>query len=84
MAEKSLFINIARVAWGFNIAKKVDENGVIIEPDASMMPGWMTIPGPFVCDLTVRSEGKKALIETVWDEARKGLKAGADDKFGVA
>ena len=78
VAEKSLFINIARVAWGFNIAKKVDVNGVITEPDASMVPGWMTIPGPFVCDFTVRSEGKKALIEAVWEEARKALKADGD------
>ena len=78
LAEKSLFLNIARVLWGFELSKKRDTHGDVIEPDANMVPGWMTIPLPFVCDITCRSPGKKEIIEAVWAEARKGLKPDGD------
>ncbi|KAI1622014.1 cytochrome P450 [Exophiala viscosa] len=74
VAEKSLYLNIARVLWAFDIAKKVGSDGKIVEPDASMVPGWMTIPVPFECDIRVRDEKKKALIDQIWKEAKKELK----------
>jgi hypothetical protein len=71
-------VNIARVLWAFNLAKKKDAEGSEIEPEAGMVPGWMTIPLPFVCEITCRSEQKKALIEDVWAQAKKGLKPDGD------
>ncbi|KEF51341.1 uncharacterized protein A1O9_12691 [Exophiala aquamarina CBS 119918] len=73
VAEKSLYLNIARVLWAFNISKKIDARGDVVEPNAAMVPGWMTIPQPFECEITVRSAKKKALITKVWNEAQKGL-----------
>ncbi|KAK5045107.1 hypothetical protein LTR84_010255 [Exophiala bonariae] len=73
VAEKSLYLNIARVMWAFNIAKKVDTSGNVIEPNSAMVPGWMTIPQPFECEITVRSDKKKALITKIWDEAKREL-----------
>lgn len=85
LAEKSLFLNIARVLWAFDLAKKKDlETGEIIEPEASMVPGWMTIPLPFKCQITVRSEEKKGLIEKEWAEAQKILKPDGDVPDGEA
>ena len=78
LAEKSLYLNIARVLWGFDLSKKVDASGSNIEPEAGMVPGWMTIPLPFVCDIRCRSEEKRQLIEQTWAEARKGLKSDGD------
>ena len=78
LAEKSLYLNIARVLWAFNLNKKKDSDGQVIEPEAGMVPGWMTIPLPFKCEITVRSDQKKALIEKIWTEAKKGLKADGD------
>jgi len=75
VAEKSLYLNIARVLWAFNISKKVDSSGNEVEPNAAMVPGWMTIPQPFECSITVRSDKKKALITEIWNEAKEGLKA---------
>lgn len=108
LAEKSLFLNIARVLWGFDLGKKkrkskVEESGKmgekekergeqtgngevegeVIEPEAGMVPGWMTIPLPFVCEIVCRSEEKQRLIEKVWKEARKGLKADGDIPDGM-
>jgi hypothetical protein len=73
VAEKSLFLNIARVLWAFNITKKVDEDGVVIEPNEAMVPGWMTIPQPFDCTISPRSEKKAQLITEIWTKAKAGL-----------
>ena len=68
VAEKSLFINIARLIWGFTIKKKV-VNGEVIEPDTKMVPGWLSIPGPFECDIKVRSKKHEEIIRGEWAAA---------------
>lgn len=73
VAEKSLYLNIARVLWAFNIAKKTGDDGEVIEPNTAMVPGWMTIPQPFECAITVRSEEKRALIKKIWMDAKGRL-----------
>ncbi|EHY61263.1 hypothetical protein HRR90_009033 [Exophiala dermatitidis] len=73
VAEKSLYLNIARVVWAFNISKKLDKDGKEIEPNAAMVPGWMTIPQPFECAITVRSEKKRELIDQIWADAKRNL-----------
>ena len=78
LAEKSLFLNISRVLWAFDLSKKKDAYGDVIEPEAGMVPGWMTIPLPFACNIRPRSNDKKALIEKIWNEAKATLKADGD------
>jgi cytochrome P450 len=75
VAEKSLFLNIARVLWAFNISKKVGPDGKAIEPNTAMVPGWMTIPQPFECSITPRSEKKAGLIKRYWTEAKNKLES---------
>ncbi len=70
IAEKSLFLNISRLLWAFNVTKKAN-----VEPNAEMVPGWLSIPMPFECDINVRSERHKEIIERTWKEAEKGVKA---------
>jgi len=48
LAEKSLYLNIARLLWGFSTSKKV-VNGQVVEPSEEMVKGWMCIPGTFEC-----------------------------------
>ncbi|KAK5554819.1 hypothetical protein LTR46_007023 [Exophiala xenobiotica] len=73
VAEKSLYLNIARVLWAFNISKKRAPDGTVVEPNAAMVPGWMTIPQPFECTITPRSEKKKSLIDKIWLEKKREL-----------
>jgi cytochrome P450 len=73
VAEKSLYLNIARVLWAFNISKKRGPDGTVIEPNAAMVAGWMTIPQPFECTITPRSEKKKSLIDQIWLEKKREL-----------
>lgn len=52
IAERSVFINTARLLWGFNIEHAKDENGEIVPVDFSfdgMVPGAMSNAKPFKC-----------------------------------
>ena len=52
VAERSLFLNIARLLWGFDILPTVDENGKELLPDPTLngcYPGAMSVPKPFDC-----------------------------------
>jgi cytochrome P450 len=71
IAHNSLFINIARLFWAFNIRKSVDENGNDIEPSTAAQPGFLLTPVNFPCKLEVRSDKHAAIIEQTWSEAQK-------------
>ncbi|OBT82019.1 hypothetical protein VE02_09813 [Pseudogymnoascus sp. 03VT05] len=55
VAEKSLYINIVRTLWGFNLRKKTGKDGKWIEPDMRMVRGFLSVPNPFKCEITPRS-----------------------------
>lgn len=73
VAEKSLFLNISRILWAFNISKK-KVDGKTIEPLNALVPGWMCIPQPFENAITVRSTKHAELIEKIWDDASREIK----------
>jgi cytochrome P450 len=75
IAQNSLFINMARVLWAFNITKARDDNGKVIEPTTSTEPGFLAVPERFPCRFEARSPKRAEIVERVWAEAEKeGLK----------
>ncbi|KAL2759304.1 hypothetical protein ACRALDRAFT_1054550 [Sodiomyces alcalophilus JCM 7366] len=74
IAHNSLFINIARIFWAFNIRKSVDADGIVREPSTAAEPGFLLTPVKFPCHFEVRSEKHAKLIEDSWADAeREGL-----------
>ncbi|KFY79218.1 hypothetical protein V499_01753 [Pseudogymnoascus sp. VKM F-103] len=71
VAERSLFINIVRTLWGFNISKKMGPDGKFIEPDMAMIRGFLSVPKPFECQITSRSAKHAAVIRSSFAEAEK-------------
>jgi cytochrome P450 family 619 len=52
VAERSIFLNLARLLWGFNIQQARDANGNIIPIDFStdgLVPGALSNVKPFKC-----------------------------------
>ena len=52
VAERSMFLNLARLLWGFNIEHAKDENGNIIPVDFTtdgLVPGALSNAKPFAC-----------------------------------
>ena len=71
VAEKSLYINIVRTLWGFNISKKKGPDGRLVEPDTGIVRGFLTVPNPFECDITPRSAQYSRVIRETFQEAEK-------------
>jgi cytochrome P450 len=52
VAERSVFLNVARLLWGFNVDFAKDENGNTIPVDFTtdgLVPGALSNPKPFKC-----------------------------------
>ncbi|KAH7252841.1 cytochrome P450 [Fusarium tricinctum] len=67
LAEKSLFIVISRTLWGFNIQKKVQADGSAVNPTTKMMPGFLSVPEPFECDIICRSKAHQDVIKAAFE-----------------
>ena len=66
IARNSLFLNIARMIWTFDISHKY-ENGVKVEIDPlAMTQGFNSRPMPFKASFTVRSPGRRSIVEDSW------------------
>ena len=75
VAERSLYINMVRTLWGFNISKKKGSDGGLIEPTTRMVRGFLSVPEPFECQITVRSPKHARLIRETFAEVEKqGIK----------
>jgi hypothetical protein len=55
--------------WGFNIAKKKGPDGKFIEPTQAMIPGFMSVPEEFECDITPRSDQHAKLMREEFAKA---------------
>lgn len=87
VAERSLFINIARLLWGFDIDLKRGDDGEIIPVDFSLLGtlgGSNCSPSPFACgiipcfwgnsdwaDIKVRSAHHERILREEWEQAQK-------------
>ncbi|OQV09309.1 hypothetical protein CLAIMM_13443 [Cladophialophora immunda] len=75
VAERSLYINIVRTLWGFDIRKAEDEHGGVIEPETEMVPGFLSVPKPFAASITPRSPQHEKVIREAFRQAQEhGIK----------
>jgi hypothetical protein len=67
IAERSLFLGISRLIWGFNLSKPLDENGVPITPDVDDLVGGITVqPRDYKAIIEPRSPGKVDIMREAW------------------
>jgi hypothetical protein len=62
IAENSLHIQVARLAWAVHVSKRP---GVEI-PSYDYTAGFNVQPRPFVFDLKARSPERARLVEEIW------------------
>ncbi|KAK7740018.1 hypothetical protein SLS62_011161 [Diatrype stigma] len=77
VAERMLFLGIARMLWGFDIAPAVDgATGEPILPDPlKLVLGGIVHPAPFPAKITPRSEARARSIRDRWAADRARLDA---------
>ncbi|KAF1344982.1 cytochrome P450 [Delphinella strobiligena] len=71
VAERSLYINIVRTLWGFNISKSKAADGSAIEPEMGMIRGFLSVPKPFECTVSPRSAQHVKVIRESFKQAEK-------------
>ncbi|CAL1695170.1 unnamed protein product [Somion occarium] len=64
MAKESLWIAIASLLATFEFRKSIGPDGSPITPEEEYIPGFLSHPKPFPCDIRPRSEERVALILT--------------------
>jgi hypothetical protein len=74
IAERSLFMGMARMLWAFNFERAVDENGVPIPVDIDDLVGGATVqPADFKVKITPRSKEKADIIRKAWKDCEDNL-----------
>ncbi|KAK3986038.1 putative cytochrome P450 E-class, group I [Cladorrhinum sp. PSN332] len=70
VAERSLFLGVSRMLWGFNVTPALDSNGKPILPDPEKLTqGFVCQPEEFPCTITPRSEARKQIMIDEWKAA---------------
>jgi cytochrome P450 len=73
IAKNSLFLNIARMLWAFDIGH-ASIGGVRQEIDEwAMTQGFNSRPMPFKASFKVRSDGRREVIEKEWQSVEKDV-----------
>ena len=76
LARNSLFIEIARILWGFDILPDLDAHGRPVLPDPwAYTDGFNSRPLPFQCKLVPRDARVVDTIEREWTVAKAKLDA---------
>lgn len=74
IAERSLFLGMSRILWGFNLDKPLDAVGDPITPDVDDLVGGITMhPRPYKVDIVPRSPERAAIIRQAVKECESLL-----------
>ncbi|KAF9045490.1 cytochrome P450 [Panaeolus papilionaceus] len=74
LALNSVFINVARILWAFDILPALDENGRNILPDPNNYTnGFNSRPVGFDCRFLPRNDKSLACLHTEWQSATSRL-----------
>lgn len=86
IAERTLFLSIARLLWGFDFSKSKEEvrspgvdgeiktSWVEVTPDQDdVMDGLLNHPGPFLATIKPRSEKHAELMRRAWADSQELL-----------
>ncbi|KAJ4289855.1 hypothetical protein N0V90_011187 [Kalmusia sp. IMI 367209] len=74
IAERSLFLAVARLLWAFDFQLQKDENGVEIRPDAdALTDGVLVRPKEFPVEIVVRSEERAKAVRREWGKVEGKL-----------
>ena len=72
IAERSLYLGMSRILWGFNLKKPLDQAGNPITPDLDDLVGGITVhPNAYKIDIVPRSPERTAAIRQAVKDAER-------------
>ena len=76
VSERSLFLGISRLLWGFDFAPAMDADGNPVIPDPEKLTqGFLAMPEPYQATITPRSAWRAELMKRAWVDAKRDLNA---------
>lgn len=70
IADRSMFLAISRLLWGFHMEVPLDAAGKPIIPDPTkLIPGMLVQPEPFPAIINPRTQKHAATIRKEWADA---------------
>jgi cytochrome P450 len=77
LAERNLFLGIAKLLWAFDFAPGKDDQGNVVEPDTDPATGYsegfLVCAKPFALDVQVRSDKRRETILKEYQEATRDV-----------
>ena len=74
IAERSLFLAVSRMLWGFNMEKPLDGNGIEVTPNINKLTqGLFVGPEDFEARIYPRSAKHELLMRQAWDDSATSL-----------
>ncbi|KAI2630115.1 cytochrome P450 [Xylaria nigripes] len=77
IADRSMFLGISRLLWGFRMETPLDKDGKPITPDSKkLIPGMLVQPEPFQTSIKPRTQYHADIIRSEWASACRLLDSG--------
>ena len=77
LAERNLFLGIAKLLWAFDFAPGMGEDGKTVEldtdPTTGYSEGFLVCAKPFALDVKVRSEKRRETILKEYEQAERDV-----------
>ena len=70
IAERSLFLGISRMVWGFDITPKMKDGKPVPIDTETLTQGFVCMPESFECDIKPRDADREKLIREDWENSR--------------
>jgi len=72
VAERSLFLGIARLLWAFDFKRPIDESGNEVIPDPNKITqGFVCAPLPFKAVISPRDATRASIVRQEWETAKE-------------
>lgn len=77
IADRSLFLALARIVWAFDLKRAVDPvtKQEIVPDKDDLVDGVMSLPKPFPANIVPRNSAKADSVRQAWAEVSKVLDA---------
>jgi hypothetical protein len=71
IAERSLFLGMSRILWGFNISPKVRDGQFVPIDTEKLTQGFVCLPEKFECEIVPRDSTRATMMREEWENSKK-------------
>lgn len=77
LAERNLFLAMAKLLWAFEFSENKDKFGntipLDVDPTTAYSEGLLHCPKPFACEIKIRSDARRATVMREFDKVERDV-----------